>query len=273
VTGGAAGPRCGGPQVRELEVARSAALAAGALLRGHFAAGVRHEWKGRGDLVTVADRESEGLVREHLAAAFPDDLVVGEEGPPLAEEAVAGRRRWYVDPLDGTTNFVKGQPRWAVSVAFCDANDVMAAAAVHMPLTGETLTAAHGQGATRDGEPLHAPDVEPHEALALLGPLDGLAAEAVPLIARAVLSLRVTGSTVCDLADLAAGRGDLYLGVNQGRWDLAAGALIAAEAGISVTGLRGEPLTGPGDAVFAAGRRVHAALLPGLRAAAEQMAR
>lgn len=231
-----------------------------------------HEWKGRGDLVTVADRESEALVREHLTAAFPDDLVVGEEGPALGEDAVAGRRRWYVDPLDGTTNFVKGQPRWAVSVAFCGADGEMAAAAIHMPLTGETLTAVRGQGASRDGEQLRAPDVEPLEALALLGPLDGLTA-AVGMIGRAVLSIRVTGSTVHDLADLAAGRGDLYLGVHQGRWDLAAGALIAAEAGITVTGLRGEPLTGPADAVFAAAPRVHAALLPDLRAAVEQLAR
>lgn len=231
-----------------------------------------HEWKGRGDLVTVADRESEALVCEHLTAAFPDDLVVGEEGPVVGEDAVSGRRRWYVDPLDGTTNFVKGQPRWAVSVAFCGADDEMAAATVHVPMTGETLTAVRGQGAQRDGQEVHAPDVEPHEALALLGPLDGLTA-AVPLIGRAVLSLRVTGSTVCDLADLATGRADVYIGVQQGRWDLAAGALIAAEAGITVTGLRGEPLTGPADAVFAAAPRVHAALLPDLRAAVERLAR
>ncbi len=248
----------------EIEVAVAAARAAGALLREHFARGVAPEHKGPGDLVTVADREAEALVRAHLRDAFGDDLVVGEEGPPLEEADVAGRRRWYVDPLDGTTNFVKGQPRWAVAVGFCDAGDRMAASAVCVPLAGETFAAVRGEGATRDGAPIAAADVGPQDALALFGPLTGITA-AVGAIAPRVLSVRVTGSTVADLVDLACGRGDLYLGTGQGRWDLAAGTLIAAEAGAVVTDLAGRPVTGPAVEVFAAAPRVHAALLPPLR--------
>ncbi len=253
----------------EVGVALAASAEAGAVLKQHFARGVTTEWKGRGDVVTVADREAEAVVRSHVAAAFPDDLVVGEEGEVLHEAAVRGRRRWYVDPLDGTTNFVKGQPRWAVAVAFCDAGDRMAAAVVHVPLTGEALAAERGAGARRvagDGPAgaLAVGDVPAEEALALLGPVDGLA-DAIPVLSRRTLSLRVTGSTVSDLADVAAGRAELYLGANQGRWDLAAGVLVATEAGAVATDLRGDGLTGPADLAFVATPSVHEALLPRLR--------
>lgn len=248
----------------ELEVALAAVADVGALLRRHFAAGVTTEWKGRGDVVTAADREAEALVRDHVRDAFGGDLVVGEEGPPLPEAAVAGRRRWYVDPLDGTTNFVKGQPRWAVAVAFCAADDRTAAAAVHVPMTGDTFAAIRGEGATLDGRPIAAADVGPGEALALFGPLTGIT-PAIGVIAPRVLSVRVTGSTVVDLVDLACGRADLYLGTHQGRWDLAAATLVATEAGAVATDLAGHPVDGPATEAFAAVARVHAALLGPLR--------
>jgi myo-inositol-1(or 4)-monophosphatase len=250
----------------ELDVALVAVAEAGALLRRRFLAGVTVEWKGRADVVTVADREAEGLIRAHVQDAF-GDAVVGEEGAELAEPAVAGRRRWYVDPLDGTINFVKGQPRFAVSVAFCDASGLMTAAAVHLPMTGETFAAIRGEGAVRDGAVVKAADVPTAEALAQFGPLAGLEG-AIPVVAPRVLSLRVTGSTVCDLVDLACGRADLFLGANQGRWDLAAGVLIAREAGAVATDLAGLPLDGPAVEAFAAGRQVHADLLPDLAAVA-----
>lgn len=254
----------------ELTAARAAAHEVGALLREHFAAGVVTEWKGRGDTVTVADREAEAVVRRHLGAAFPDDVVVGEEGPGVPEADVRGRRRWYVDPLDGTTNFVKGQPRWATAIGFVGADDRTAAAVVHLPLTGETFEAQLGRGATIDGAPLHArADVPAPEGLVLLGPLDGVAA-AVPAVSGATLSVRVTGSTVTDLADVAAGRADLYLGTRQGRWDLAAGLLLATEAGAVATDLDGAPLDGPRVepvVAVAGGPRVHEVVLPLIRAA------
>lgn len=260
----------------EVAVAIEAVREAGGLLREHFARGVTTEWKGRGNVVTVADREAEALVRRHVAAAFADDLVVGEEGEHLEEAAVRGRRRWYVDPLDGTTNFVKGQLRWAVAVAFCDASDRMAAAAVCVPMTGEVLAAERGAGARRvnDNTPataLAVEDVDAAEALALLGPVEGLT-DAIPFISRSTLSVRVTGSTVSDLGDVAAGRAELFLGANQGRWDLAAGVLLATEAGAVATDLRGNAVTGPAGLAFVATPALHAALLPHLREVGEDAA-
>lgn len=250
----------GGSGWPELDVALAAAHDAGRLLLGHFGRGVTREYKAAKDPVTVADREAERVVRAHIADAF-GDLVVGEEGAPLAETDVRGRRRWYVDPLDGTINFSKGQPRWAVAIGFCDADDRMAAGVIHVPAAGETFAAVLGAGATRDGSPVTVTDVEASEALALIDQRTA----ADPAIVRAVLSIRITGSTACDLADLACGRADAYLGVRQGRWDLAAGLLLAAEAGATVSDPQGRPIAGPADAAFAAAPRVHTALLPALR--------
>lgn len=221
-------------------------------------------YKGPGDVVTVADREAQDVVRECIQRAFPDDAFVGEEGVPPAESEVAGRRRWYVDPLDGTMNFVKGRMPWAVSVAFCDSDDRLAAAAVAAPQYDEVLTASRNTGVRRNGRPLEpAVDLEVSEALGLLGPLGGLA-DVVEVMARSCLGVRVTGSTVSDLADLVCGRGGCYLGTRQGRWDLAAGILLAKEVGLVVSDLTGRPVEGPVDEAFIALPSVHEALGPEL---------
>jgi myo-inositol-1(or 4)-monophosphatase len=253
------------PGAAELAVAVAAVEAAGELLTEHFEAGVRAEWKGDRDPVTEADREAEQLIRSHLADAFPDDLVVGEEGAELSEGDVAGRRRWYVDPLDGTTNFLKRRRRWASSVGFCDEEGRMRAGAVRLPVFGETYAALAGGGATCGGRALRVTDTsEVAEALVLIGAL-GLDSTAerrqITALGRRALSLRITGSTVSDLVDLAAGRADAFWATLAGRWDLAAGGLIAAEAGVRVTDTRGREVTGTAPAVLAAAPGVHAALL------------
>lgn len=231
------------------------------MLLGHFRTGVTPEYKGRKDIVTVADRSSELLVRRLIAEQFPDDLVVGEEGDQQPEHVVAGRRRWYVDPLDGTTNYVKGQPRWAVSIAFCDVDDAFGACAIRRPFQHEEYVAVRGAGAWRDGHRLHRDDdPEVVDALVLLGPMAERRA-AIGEIARQSLSIRVTGSTVSDLTDVAGGRADLHVGCRQGRWDLGAGTLLAREAGLAVTDMAGVTLTGPSDNVVAGPPMVHAATL------------
>jgi myo-inositol-1(or 4)-monophosphatase len=261
-----------GRHAEELAVARRAARAAGELLLERFRTGLRAEFKGRKDVVTEADRESEALVRRLVTAAFPDDVVVGEESEHPPEATVSGRRRWYVDPLDGTTNFVKGLSRWAVSVAFCDTDDRFGAAAIVRPCEGEEIWARRGGGAflgpLEGGDPRRldrGDDPEPGDGLSFIGPLH-LGRDVVPRIAGQSLSIRVTGSTVSDLADVACGRGELHIGSRQGRWDIAAGALIVAESGGEVTDLAGAPLDGPGDNIVAATPRVHAATLALLRA-------
>jgi myo-inositol-1(or 4)-monophosphatase len=247
----------------ELAVAVAAVDAAGEALVRHFTRGVQAEWKGDRDPVTAADREVEALIRDHIAAAFPDDVVVGEEGAELTEDDVAGRRRWYVDPLDGTTNFLKGRRRWASSVGFSDADGRMRAAAVRLPLWRETYTAVAGQGARCNGAPVRATATSDiAEALVLIGALGSSEDRTtVAAIGAEALSLRVTGSTVADLVDIGAGRADAFWATTPGRWDLAAGLLIATEAGATVTDLQGRPVRGTAPTVLAASAGVHAALL------------
>lgn len=247
----------------ELAVAVAAVEAAGALLLDHFSAGVAAVWKADRDPVTKADREVEAMIRERIACAFPGDLVVGEEGAELDEVAVAGRRRWYVDPLDGTTNFLKTHRRWASSVAFSDADGQMQAAAVRLPLWGETYTATAGGGAWCNGTPIRATRTTAiAESLVLIGALSGPADRVtVGALGGQALSLRVTGSTVADLVDIAAGRADAFWATIPGRWDLAAGLLLATEAGARVTDLQGRPVVGTAPTVLAAAPDVHTALL------------
>ena len=249
----------------ELEVAVAAVEAAGALLLGHFSAGVRAEWKGDRDPVTVADREAESLIRTHIAEAFTDDLVVGEEGAALLEPDVAGRRRWYVDPLDGTVNFLKGRRRWASSVGFCDESGRMRAGAVRLPLWNETYAAEAGRGAFCDGTALRAADTGSlGDALVLigaLGPERELEGGGPVEIGARALSIRVTGSTVADLVDVAAGRADAYWSTLPGRWDLAAGLLLVREAGGVATDLAGREILSTAPTVLAAAPHLHGELL------------
>lgn len=246
-------------------MAVEAAHAAGQVLLRHFSAGVTPRWKAERDPVTDADEEAQQAVRRQLLAAFPDDLVVGEEGPSMPEAQVQGRRRWYVDPLDGTTNFLRRRRRWATSVALCDPDDRMVAAAVHIPCWNETYTARVDRGAYRGHEPLRASTVDRTDqvllALGAVGVDQPAPRAAVGRLAGRVLSVRVTGSTVCDLCDLAGGRADAFWANAAGRWDLAAGALIASEAGARVTDLSGRRVEGPAEVMLGAAPAVHDELL------------
>lgn len=247
------------------EVALVAARAAGAAVLPLWHAGVEAGWKARRDPVTAADRVAESVVRALIAETFPDDVVVGEEGPTVEESGIEGQRRWYVDPVDGTTNFLKRRPRWAVSVGFCDARDRLAAGVVHAPVTAETYAAVRGGGivAGAGEEPAHPADALADVLLAvgaLRGGHPGDVA-AMQALDAAVLSVRMTGCTALDLCDVAAGRADAFWTSSCSRWDLAAGALIAAEAGALVTGMDGLALVGPAEQVLAAGPDVHDALL------------
>lgn len=247
----------------ELGVALEAAEAAATLLLDHLDAGVDVEWKGPKDPVTPADRAAEALVRERIALDFPDDIVVGEEGAPITEAEVTGRRRWYVDPLDGTMNFIKGRRRFAVAVAFCDADDVLRTAVIVAPALGDTYLAERGGGATLDGRRLVRAEVAGiSQALVSVGAVGG--AETLPAVAalqREALSLRVDGSSVLDMGDVATGRSDAFWTTSSERWDLAAGTLVCAEAGAVVTDLAGQVVHGPTREVLAAAPGVHGDLL------------
>ena len=139
--------------------ASAIAREAGAVLRAFFAKGVETEYKGDVDLVTVADRTSEQLIRERLAAAFPEHGIYGEEG---TRDRLEGEFRWYVDPLDGTTNFAHGFPQFCVSLGLeqrpaglaPEADGRLVAAVIYDPLRDELFTAERGGGARLNGRPL-----------------------------------------------------------------------------------------------------------------------
>lgn len=255
----------------ELEVALDAAREGGRVALDHAARGVSAEWKGAKDLVTAADRASQERIREVIAAAYPDDGVVDEEGEASPEESeVEGTRRWYVDPIDGTTNYLKGRNWWGVSVAFCDADDEFAAGVVRLPALGQTYAAARGRGATLDGELIRcSPVSDLSEALCCSGfpGAEALAevsqrnVEAWRRLLPRALSVRAMGAVAADWCEVASGRADASWTLAVGRWDIAAATLIAREAGAVVTDLHGVTVRGPATSGIAAAPGIHAELL------------
>ena len=195
------------------------------------------------DLVSDADREAERAIRELLEAERPDDGLLAEEGSHA--EARSGRR-WIVDPLDGTINFLYGFPAWAVSIALEDA-DGLALGVIHSPLQEETFTAVRGEGAWLDGRVLAVNDRrELAGALVATGfsyEPDRRAeqAEVVRELLPRVRDIRRAGAAALDLAWLAAGRVDAFYERGLKAWDRAAGDLLVREAGGVSGSLAGEP--------------------------------
>jgi myo-inositol-1(or 4)-monophosphatase len=231
------------PFAAELEAAQQAASAAAALILGRGGADEVRE-KGRADLVTAVDEAAERAIAGVIRARFPHDRVVGEE---LSSERVHTGRRWYVDPIDGTTNFIHGHPFVCVSIGFADDAGV-AAGVVHAPLLGEVYHATRGGGAWMNGARIHVTETDdPGRALLATGfpfkrgkgELDAymlLVADAI----RGTRDVRRAGSAALDLAFVAAGRVEGFFEIGLAPWDVAAGMLLVAEAGGRVTGWPGD---------------------------------
>jgi myo-inositol-1(or 4)-monophosphatase len=199
------------------------------------------------DVVTQADRAAEKLIRERLQAARPGDAILGEEGG----ETGAGPVRWIVDPLDGTVNYLYGLPAWAVSIA-AEVAGVVVAGAVCVPLQHSTFRAALGGGAWLDSAFDSGPQrlacntgVALRDALVATGfgyPAQHRAeqGQVVAAVLPRVRDIRRAGAAAVDLCSVAAGRVDAYYEQGTHYWDIAAGGLIAREAGAVTGGLRGE---------------------------------
>jgi myo-inositol-1(or 4)-monophosphatase len=191
------------------------------------------------DVVTASDTAAERLIRERIGAARPDDGFLGEEG---GDSHGGSRVRWVVDPIDGTVNYLYGIPIYAVSIA-AEVDGVVTVGAVHNPVSGETWTALRGQGAWLDGEPVRTGvRADPAEALVGTGFAYDVAtrAEQARQVARLlprVRDIRRIGSASLDLCAVATGRLDAYVEQGLKPWDLAAGGLVAREAGARVGGL------------------------------------
>jgi myo-inositol-1(or 4)-monophosphatase len=204
------------------------------------------------DLVTVFDKAAETTIVEGLAAARPHDAIVGEEG---TDRAGTSGISWYVDPIDGTTNFVYGLPLWSTSIAAAD-GDEMVIGVVYAPVIGELFAATRGGGATLGGRPIRCSDRE-DLALALVGTGFAYAADrrreqaqTVTDVIGAVRDIRRLGSAALDLCYVAAGRYDAYFETGLNSWDAAAGELIAREAGCRSGDHRGGP-SRPGELLVA----------------------
>jgi myo-inositol-1(or 4)-monophosphatase len=235
---------------RELLSGCAEAVAAGAAeLRARWGRPRTIDKKGAIDLVTDADRASEAAVLSVLRARFPGAAILAEEsgasGPGGAAGA-AGAPRFYVDPLDGTTNYAHGVPHFAVTVGAADGAG-LAAAATCDPLRGETFLASRGGGATLNGVPIrHAGCAELSEALLATGfPYDvhreheALLRGFAAVLTRA-RGVRRLGAAALDLAYVACGRYDAFWEMGLSRWDMAAGTLMIKEAGGLVADFSGD---------------------------------
>ncbi|MGN7799721.1 inositol monophosphatase family protein [Leifsonia sp. 22587] len=214
------------------------------------------------DIVTRADRETEKLIRDALAASRPRDGFLGEESGDSSSQSGL---TWVVDPIDGTVNYFYGIPAWAVSIAVVEGDPDPStwralAGAVVNPVTKEVFTASAGGGARLNGERIHVTEGV-DLPLALVGTGFGYDAEVrrrqaslVADLIGEVRDIRRIGAASLDLCSVAAGRLDGYFERGLNPWDHAAGGLIAEEAGARVAGIGG----GPAD------RRLLVAAAPGL---------
>jgi myo-inositol-1(or 4)-monophosphatase len=253
---------------RYLAVATEAALRAGRIQRERYATGVSVSYKGEIDLVTEVDHACEKVIVETLRAAFPDHDVVAEE----SDFGRSGSRHvWFVDPLDGTTNFAHSYPMFCASIALAVGGEIVAGA-VYDPLREELFTAEKGGGAHLNGKRLQVSAADALiRSLVITGfPYDLHEKLAARLrrfnklmgLARAV---RRDGSAALDLAYVAAGRADGFWEEILKPWDMHAGRLLITEAGGVATNLTGQPLGLGPDGLVATNGRIQQELIEAVR--------
>lgn len=251
--------------------AAAIALEAGALVRSYFERGVATEYKGDVDLVTEADRASEKLITERLTAAFPEHGIYGEEG---ARQRIESEYRWYVDPLDGTTNFAHGFPVFCVSLGLerrakghADEEGELVAGVIYDPMREEVFAAERGRGAWLNGRRVQVSGTA-HLAESLL-------ATGFPSRKRHVSpnihfyqeitlrshGVRRAGSAALDLAYTACGRLEGFWEFHLNPWDTAAGVLLVTEAGGTVTRFDGTAFRLDSEEVLATNGRIEGELV------------
>ena len=246
-----------------LETSVEIAREAGALLAGYFDRHIGFELKGECDLVTEADRASERLVIERLRSHFPTHAIVAEES---GGHAGASDYRWYVDPLDGTTNFAHGFPMFNVTMALEHAGELIAGV-IFDPVRNEMFASERGSGAFLNDHRVHVSTV---------GGLENtLVATGFPSrkrhvhvnvhffyqLAMLTHGVRRAGSAALDLAYVASGRLDAFWEFGLNPWDMAAGILLIREAGGKCSDMEGGPAILHGAHLLADNGLVHDAML------------
>ncbi len=245
---------------------------AGALLMQFFHQGLKIEYKGDADLVTAADRASETLIRERISKQFPSHDVLGEE-QGLNDKG--SDYRWYVDPLDGTTNFAHGYPVFCVSMALehralehrSDAGARRVAGVVYDPTRDELFTAEQGRGAHLNGKPIRVSKASQLKECLLATGFPSQKRHKNPnihfyhQITLRSHGVRRAGSAALDLCNVASGRFDGFWEFNLNPWDTAAGVLIVEEAGGRVSRFDGSPFEIDSRETLASNGLVHDALV------------
>lgn len=252
------------------EVAEAAARAGGGVLmeRRHTELGIEYK-DTRANLVTVADHESQRAVAETILSAFPGHAVDGEEGTAGSPGAADV---WYVDPLDGTTNFAHGLPFFCVSVGLRSGGRTVAGA-VYDPLHDEMFAAARGGGASLNGVPIGVSDVTRLDRALVVAQAQTTDPGEIRAYGRLVERLmsvsggvRSLGSPALTLCAIAAGRLEAYCEYAMDAWDILAGQLILAEAGGVLTVFDGRPHESADRAdVVASNGYIHAELIDALK--------
>jgi len=244
-------------------IATSIADAAGAHALSGFRTGARIEKKGEIDLVTRYDRECEELIRERLAAAFPSHRIVGEEGEPQGE----GELVWFVDPIDGTTNFAHGLPYFCVSIGLFRGSEPLVGA-IAAPALGITWSSHRGGVTTRNGETCAvASSSSLGDALVATGfaydrwnATDDNLGEHDRFV-KATRGVRRCGAAALDLAFVADGTFDGYWEQNLKAWDIAAGMVLVLGSGGVVSDYVGAPTTPEAGQIVAASSSIHGEVL------------
>jgi myo-inositol-1(or 4)-monophosphatase len=246
----------------EREVAAAAAKAGGRILldwRGRFSV----KRKGVNDVVTEADHAAEDAVRQMIERRFPDYDFLGEESVAKPRRS---KRRWIVDPLDGTSNYVHGFPFFCTSVAF-ESEGRFVAGAIYDPVRNECYSAALGQGADCNGSPLAVSAIDSmDDALICIGFPADLRTFREPVDAFVKFSersyaVRRLGSAALGTVYVAAGKFDSFWSHKVSPWDVAAAAVIVREAGGQATHFNGSPYIADAPDLLATNGLLHAAHL------------
>ena len=242
-----------------IEIAREA----GDLLLQHFRQPLEITYKRRSDLLTEADRKSEALIVERLRSNFPGHAIVAEEG---GGQKTDSDYCWYVDPLDGTTNFAHGFPVFSVTLGLAFRGEVVAGV-VFDPTRQELFTAELGAGAFLNGARLRVSNNgDLTQCLVATGfpPFatnHDLNVQLYFRFTQLTHGIRRAGSAALDLCCVAAGRFDGFWELKLNPWDKAAGVLLVTEAGGRVSGITGKPFELLGDDIFASNGLVHDQML------------
>jgi myo-inositol-1(or 4)-monophosphatase len=249
----------------ELQVAKEAAEAGGAVIVRAFPEGIAVRSKAVSDLVTDADLESEVTIARVIREAFPDHAVLGEEA---LKDDVSAEHLWIVDPLDGTTNFAHGIPHFAVSIAYYHFGRAMCGV-IYNPITNDWYTAAKGEGAFANGKRVA---VTPADALdqVLIGVgfyydrgqvMEATLMAIRDLFRQQIHGVRRFGTASLDLAAVGTGKYAAFFEYQLSPWDFAAGRLFVEEAGGNVTTCTGSELPLAKSSVLASNGILHEAVL------------